>query len=227
MLVFGFNTKHYSEHYGNDDRGADDHYNCCAFVAARDRTATAVLVGSGLIRFSTGFIAIRFDIDRPMGHWSIMFAQSDFFPVVVFANLSYTIEKVDSPRLYTVYGEATSLRHNLYGLRQISQYSQARLCSSTFSTFSFSLTYEGTPKRPISRGNQPCIQHTHFCIEAETHMASTISCCLKPPDAAFLKTWISCLILPSSKHGCCKWSCECRSACSLQPRRSPAARATL
>ena len=119
-----------------------------------------------------------------------MFAQSDFFLVVDFANLSHTIEKVDSPRLYTVYGEPTSLRHKVHALRQISQCSQARLCSSGLSTFSFSLTHEGTPKRPISRGNQPCIQHTHFCIEAETHMESTISCCLKPTDAAFLKTWI-------------------------------------
>ena len=64
MLVFDSNPNPYSEDDGNDDGGADDGYDCCGSIAAKDGTVTAVLVGNGLIRSSTGFIAIRFEIGR-------------------------------------------------------------------------------------------------------------------------------------------------------------------
>ena len=64
MLIFDSNTNPHFEDYGNDDDGADDRYNCCGSTAAKDGSGTAVLVGNGLIRSSTGFIAIRFEIGR-------------------------------------------------------------------------------------------------------------------------------------------------------------------
>lgn len=64
MLLFGSNADPYSECHADNHGDANDHYDRCGFTTAREGTAACVLVGDSLVRFSTGYVAIRFDIGR-------------------------------------------------------------------------------------------------------------------------------------------------------------------
>lgn len=79
MLLFDSNADLYSECHADNHGDTNNHYDRCGFTTAREGTATYVLVSDSLIRFSTNYVAIRFDIDR---HYLIIRpanSKSDYF----------------------------------------------------------------------------------------------------------------------------------------------------